>query len=308
MAYTIGLDIGGTTIKAGLFREDSELAETIRVRTYGRINSRDEILSGIAGAITQIQQLGLSKGYGELTGIGIGVPGFVNRLTGEILASANLALKGVNLQTWVQDRVGVLCVIQGDAKLGALAESVQGAGRDVSGLLYVSLGTGVGGGVVVGGRVYEGDHLLAGEIGHAVVDPDGALCGCGKRGCLETVASGPAIANAYRKQVEVSKGVSAADVSSWATVGDRVARAVYQEAAHTLAFVLVNYVTVLDPSLIVVGGGVSLAGPVLFTPLMEGFARYSSPRRAAMVHIVPAKLGDTAGMVGAHILVREALE
>lgn len=308
MAYTIGLDVGGTTIKAGLFWQESELVETVRVRTYGRTNSRDEILSRIAETIAQVQEIGLSKGYGELQGIGIGVPGFVNPFTGEIYASANLALEYVNLKAWVEDRVGVLCVIQGDAKLGALAESVHGAGRNISGFLYVSLGTGVGGGVIVGGKLHEGEHLLAGEIGHTTVDPEGAPCGCGKRGCVETIASGPAIASAYRKRVGLSEAVSAADVSSRAALGDQVARAVYREAAHSLAYVLANCVTVLDPSLIVVGGGVSLAGPVIFGPLQEGFARYSSPRRDPMAQIVPAILGDTGGMIGAHILVQTKLK
>lgn len=307
MSYIIGIDIGGTTIKGGIFSRDSRIIARTRVQSYVNANSCDEILERLTMAIDQLKIEALSRNLGNLMGIGIGVPGAVNRTTGMVYSSANLALKNINLKSWVEERLEVRCYVHGDAKVGAMAEKQYGAGQTAQSLLYVTLGTGVGAALILDGRLYEGDHLLAGEIGHIIVRPEGKPCGCGKSGCLETVVSGPMIAEAYQQRTGGPVDGSAELVARYATMGDSQACDVYREASRVLALVLANYSTVLDLSLIVIGGGLSLAGPVLFDPLREFYAHYTHPRAEYAAQIVPAVLGDESGLMGAQFLVQTVL-
>lgn len=303
MSYKIGIDIGGTTIKAGIFSTDSQLIERTRVKSYDKHNSAAEVLDHIIMAIDLLRSEAALRNLGKLAGIGIGVPGFINRHTGKIYSSANLGLKNINLKVSIEEKVGVPCYIFGDAKVGALAEKYYGAGQHVSSLLYVTLGTGVGSGIIIDSRIYEGEHLLAGEIGHTIVDPVGRPCGCGRRGCLETLVSGPKIVEFYRQYGNNFEGTAEA-VAQRATAGDPQALLVYREAMRVLALALANYVTVFDPSLIIIGGGLSLAGAVLFDPLREFYARYTVRDSSQVAPIVPALLGDSSGLLGAQLLVK----
>lgn len=308
MAYVIGLDVGGTTIKGGVFAGSTSVAAEIRIRTYEKNNERDEILSSMVRAIEQLKQEAHNLKLGELEGIGIGVPGFVKSSIGVVSKAVNIGLIEVNVKKWIEAQVGVPCVVQGDARTGAFAEHLCGAAKGVSSLLYVVLGTGVGSGVILDGHIHEGEHSLSGEIGHTIIDPDGKRCACGKRGCLETMASGPSIVEAYLEKGEDGLDVSSEDIARLAMEGDPSALEAYADAARALAVALSNYCTVVDPAMVVVGGGVSLAGTVLFSPLREFFALYAPTEVNQLIPIVPAMLGDRSGIIGASLLANQFLK
>lgn len=308
MAYVIGLDVGGSTIKGGVFTGTSQSLVDIRVKTYSMQNTRAEILANMSATIRQLMQHASGLGIGDLSGIGIGVPGFVNAGEGVVIHASNLELHDVNLKLWFEKEFSVPCVVQGDARVGALAEREFGAARGSDSLLYIVIGTGVGSGMILDGQVYEGDHFVAGEIGHTILNPDGDLCACGKHGCLETFVSGPRLIAAYQRRLLRDEDVTAKTLSERAAAGEPDAIAVFREAAQTLALALANYCTILDPAIVVIGGGVSLAGPVLFEPLREFFPEYASPLASKSIKIVPAELGDRSGVVGASLLVKECLD
>lgn len=308
MSYVIGLDVGGTTIKGGVFTGTTQSLVDVRVKTYSDENALAKILDSMSGAIRQLMDQASRLGVGELAAIGIGVPGFVNSSEGVVLHATNLSFHDVHLKQWTEEHFGIPCVVQGDARVGALAEREFGAAKGHSALLYVVIGTGVGSGMILHGQIYEGAHSVAGELGHTILDPGGEICACGKRGCLETLVSGPMLIRAYQKRVGREVEVTAKALAERARDGEPDARAVYTDAARTLAVALANYCTLLDPSIVVIGGGVSLAGPVLFDPLREFFAVYASPLASKSIEIVPAVLGDRSGVVGASLLVRGFLQ
>lgn len=305
MSYVIGLDVGGTTIKGGAFSNTFECKAEIRLPTYQKRNHRDEILSTIAMAVQRLKDETASLNLGELAGVGIGVPGFVKSSEGVVYEAANLELTNVNLKNWVEENVGIPCAVQGDARTGALAEHELGAAKGQQSSLYVVIGTGVGSGIILNGHIYEGIHAAAGEIGHAIVNPDGELCSCGKRGCLETIVSAPHISRAYQERTGVTEAISAKMVAERAQMGDSDGQAVFRQVAQSLAQALANCCTIVDPSIVVIGGGVSQAGDVLFQPLREFFSVYASSIARRQIRIVPAELGDRSGIVGASLLASQ---
>ncbi len=308
MSYVIGLDVGGATIKGAVFNDTSEPCCDIRLKTYSSQNTSDEILASMSDAIKQLVTQARVLHLGELAGIGIGVPGFVDSIKGVVLHASNLHLHDVNLKKWLESEFSVPCVIQGDARVGALAERELGAAKGSDSLLYIVIGTGVGSGMILDGQIYEGAHSAAGEIGHTILKPDGQVCACGKRGCLETLVSGPQLIVNYQRRTRRDEHFSAKTLSERAVSGDTDAKAVYRDAAKTLALALANYCTTLDPSIVVVGGGVSLAGEVLFEPLREFFHIYTSPQLSKSIRIVPAQLGDRSGIVGSGLLIKKFLQ
>ncbi|QQE79244.1 ROK family protein [Alicyclobacillus sp. SO9] len=306
MSYVIGLDVGGTTIKGGIFTTTAQPLAEIRFRTYDKNNVRDEILASMSSVIHRLEEQADRLGLGRMEGVGIGVPGFVSSSEGVVYKAANLALINVKLRQWFEERFNVPCVVQGDARTGALGEFEFGAGKGAESLLYVVIGTGVGSGMILNGEIYEGVHALAGEIGHTIIHPDGQLCACGKRGCLETLVSGPAIVREYRNRTESQSETVPEIITKRAEAGEQAALDVYKNVAKTLGIALANYCTIVDPSRIVIGGGVSLAGSVLFNPLREFFRAYASPGAAKSIDIRPASLGDRSGLVGASLLVKKS--
>lgn len=308
MSYVIGLDVGGSTIKGGVFNGTSESCFDIRLKTYTSQNTSNQIFANMSLAIRQLMKQAGALGLGKLAGIGIGVPGFVDSRKGVVLHASNLDLHNVNLRDWFENEFSVPCVVQGDARVGALAEREFGAAQGHDSLLYIVVGTGVGSGMILNGEVYEGAHLVAGEIGHTILKPDGDVCACGKRGCLETLVSGPQLIRAYQKRTQKDEDITAQTLTERAANGEPDAVAVYREVAGSLALALANYCTTLDPSIVVIGGGVSLAGEVLFEPLREFFKAYVSSLASKSITIVPAQLGDRSGVVGSGLIVRKFID
>lgn len=194
--------------------------------------------------------------------------------------------------------------LENDANLAAVGEQRRGAGRGASNLIYVTISTGIGGGLILDGRLYRGSTGTAGEVGHMVVVPDGPRCNCGNRGCLEAIASGTGIARRARRLMRGrtgrrGKAVSAESVVAAARAGDRVAASIVAEAGAALGRALGSLLNLLNPEVIILGGGVSQAGRLLMAPMRASLARASFAESRAAARIVRARLGQDAGLVGA---------
>jgi glucokinase len=192
-----------------------------------------------------------------------------------------------------------------DANAAALGEARYGAARGRANVLYLTVSTGIGGGVVLDGKLYRGSRGLSGEIGHTIVQPNGPLCACGKRGCLEAVAAGPSIARAYVESAGSHESVTAEEVFRRARAGDALAAGIIRDAIKYLGVGIANAINLLDPDLVVVGGGVSRAGDALFVPLREAVRRNCVPSPPGAVPVVPAELGEAVGVLGAVALVAD---
>jgi glucokinase len=311
-SFAIGVDLGGTNLRVAAVTPEGERLETISLPT--RLSAGPAaVLDDMAGAVAEIAK----KQTGELIGIGVGSPGPLELPAGVLHHPPNLpGFDGLNLRTELERRVGRPVQVDSDANLAAYGEALVGAGPafGVDSLMMYTLGTGVGAGIVLGGRIWRGMQGAAGESGHGPLTADGPLCGCGARGCLESYASATAI---VRRAKELGLGadqpLTSSDVAKLAEAGDARALQVFDEAGRALGLSLTHLVNALDLPLYVIGGGAAAAWP-LFAPLMfatlrEGsyVYRMSMPRdplafESGKTHIAPARLGSEAGLLGAALL------
>ena len=252
--------------------------------------------------------------------IGVGMAGLVDIHSGTLLSTPNLVWRNLPLADGLAT-FGLPVTVNNDATAAAWAESRLGASRGYEDSLFVGVGTGIGGGIVAGGRLLRGAHGLAGEIGHVIVEPDGPQCGCGNRGCWEQVASGLAIARAGRRAVTDEPDSAIArlaggdprratgeSVTKAAQGGDEVAIAILATVGRRLGEGVAGLVNVLDPEVVVIGGGVGEAGDVLLGPLRDAFmASVEGADVRPEVPIVPAQLGNDAGAIGAALLALDAV-
>jgi predicted NBD/HSP70 family sugar kinase/biotin operon repressor len=238
---------------------------------------------------------------GRVLGVGMGLPGPVHR-SGVVGSSAILpGWAGTQAAERMGDRLGMHVWLRNDANLGALAESIWGAGRDVAGLVYLKLATGIGAGIVLGGRLFEGAGGTAGEIGHTSLDETGDICRCGSRGCLETYASGTAIAALLTRSLK--EPLSLDDVLARALEGDPGCRRALADAGRHIGAAVADLCNLINPERIVVGGSMAVAGDVLLDPLREAVGLRAIPSAAEDVQIVPGELGERAELLGAVALV-----
>jgi glucokinase len=290
------LDVGGTVIKAGLVDPDGTVRHEERHGT-----GVDRGPAAVVATILDIADALARRGGASM--VGIGVPGIVDSAAGIAHYAANLGWRDVPFAQLIRDRSGVPAVLGHDVRNGALAEARLGAGVGAPSVYFLAIGTGIAGGQVNGGVVDDGASGQAGEIGHLVVRPGGPLCNCGNRGCLEAVASASRIASAYRGLTGTE--ASAAEVARLVTSGDEAARAVWCDAVEALADALAAQVVLADPGRIVIGGGLSLAGPTLFDPLTAALPSRLTFRPPPPIR--PAVLGDRAGLVGAALRAGDRL-
>ncbi len=299
MPLFLGLDFGGTKLAVGLATASGELV------TFARRPTIPDI--GGVGAVQAMRELVEEMGEParEIAAIGISFGGPVARDRQTTLLShhgpgwINFPLVERVHQMWP-----VRIELDNDANAAALGEFRFGAGQGHQNVLYLTVSTGVGGGIVLGGRLYRGARGLAGEVGHTIVWPNGPRCTCGKQGCVEAIAAGPSIARAYvERQPNALAEVTAADVFRLAASGDLIARDVLDRATTFLGIGVANAINVLDPDIVVIGGGVSRAGDALFVPLRYAVAAASAPSPPNAVPIVPTTLGDGVGVLGAVALV-----
>ena len=310
--YAFGIDLGGTTAKIGLFTTSGALLEKWEVAT-DTSNAGEHILENLAAAV-----LGKMKEQSiqpeQVEGVGIGVPG-------PVLDSSIVPIVCANLGGWGERNVsaqlsglldGLKVLVGNDANVAALGEIWMGAAKGAKNAVMVTLGTGVGGGVVVNGKVIDGVHGAGGEIGHITVNRhETAVCGCGKRGCLEQYSSAPGVVRCMKKLLDenpdtpcVLRGTefAAKDVFDAARNGDALAAREVDEMSDTLGMALANIASTVDPEAFLVGGGVARAGDVLFAPLNKHFQEYAF-KSCRETPIKQASLGNDAGIYGAVRLI-----
>ncbi len=249
----------------------------------------------------------------------MGVPAFLDPREGVVFEAPNLpGWKDVPLQRLLSDHLGCPVALGNDANLAALGEWKHGAGAGTNNLIYLTISTGIGGGIITDGRLLLGARGLAAELGHMAVQRESEPCGCGQVGHIEAIAAGPAIArraralilegaeSALAEKVKQGRDLTAKDVGSAAQAEDRLARSVIEEAARTIGRHLASLVHALNPEVIVLGGGVSQTGRLLFEPLVDAMRSHvMNPAYLDGLRVVPAGLGDDAGLVGAMVLARE---
>ncbi|MEU9359733.1 ROK family protein [Streptomyces sp. NPDC048301] len=304
MRHVIALDVGGTGMKAALVGSDGTLLHEAR-RATGRDRGAEAVVETILGFAADLYSYG-EEHFGEgAVAAGVAVPGIVDAERGIAVYAANLGWRDVPLRALIGERLGGVPVALGhDVRTGGLAEGRIGAGRGADRFLFVPLGTGIAGAIGIGGAIEAGAHGYAGEIGHVVVRPDGPECGCGQRGCLETLASAGAVSRAWAS-ASGDPDADAADCAKAVASGDPAALDVWRNAVDALAAGLVTALTLLDPRTLIIGGGLAEAGETLFTPLRAAVEERVTFQK--LPHIVPAALGDTAGCLGAGLLAWDLL-
>ena len=304
--YKFGVDVGGTTVKIGLFSGDGKLEEKYEIAT-DKSDQGAHIIEHIAAKLDEIIA---EKSYGILDcmGVGIGLPGPVDR--GMILGCVNLGWGIFSIVEEFSKAFHNVPVYAGnDANTAALGEYVAGAGKGMKNMMMVTLGTGVGGGIIIDGRILEGANGGAGEIGHIPVNPqEQDICGCGKKGCLEQYASATGIvrvAEKLRKEkgnTALPAGCTAKQVFDYAKEGDELAMQAVEELGRYLGLALASCACVLNPEGIVIGGGVSRAGKILLDVTEKNFQTYVF-KPCRNVKFCLAELGNDAGIYGAAAMV-----
>ena len=310
MRYCIGIDLGGTNIAGGIADLDGKLLLTDSIKT-GLPCPASDIADRIA-LLCRRMATALGLALSDAAWVGIGAPGSVDVDTGTVLYANNLEFDNVPLGQMIHERTGLPVYVDNDANVAAWGEYCAGAGKGSSSMVMVTLGTGVGGGVIVNGRIIEGVHGAGGEIGHITVNPhETAVCGCGKHGCLEQYSSATGVVRCMKKLLDENPDTpctlrgtdfAAKDVFDAARAGDALAAREVDEMTDTLGMALASIASTTDPEMFMVGGGVARAGDVLFNPLREHFKTYafSSCRETP---IVAATLGNDAGIYGAVRLI-----
>ena len=328
-SYSIGVDLGGTNLRIAAVNQQGKLLEKVTLGTQVALG-RDRVVNDMCAAIQQVA--GKHRDSGALLGIGIGVPGIIDMKTGMVHESPNLPdWADYPARNEIEKRLGTRVILENDANSAAFGEKWLGAARDFEDMAMLTLGTGVGGGLVLGGRIWHGMTGMAGEFGHTTVEPNGALCRCGNRGCLEAYASATAVVRMAREAMASGSAVAlvrAADSDSefnakvvydLAMQGDEGARKVFRQVGRALGIVLSDLVNSLNLPIYVIGGGVSNAwdafAPSIFEELHrrsmvyaatapdagdgEGASAKVKPNNATKTVITRALLGSDAGLFGA---------
>lgn len=303
----VGVDLGGTTIKVGICDEQGKLIHTYEGPT-GTEGGSDVVLENIANYVRKIVA-DSSYSWEQVAGIGAGIAGFMDIPEGFVKLSPNLGWRNVPVKKILEEKLGKPVKIDNDANVAALGEAWSGAGAGIPNVVCYTLGTGVGGGIIINGMIYQGFKGMAGELGHMQVVPDleAIQCGCGQSGCLETVSSATGIIRMAKDAVErgdrtslsLVENITAKDVIDAAKAGDEVALRIVHRAAFYLGKSMSAIAVVTNPQRFILGGGVSRAGDILFNPIREIFKKYTPEAGQEGVEIVPALLGNDAGVVGA---------
>jgi len=291
------IDVGGTSIKTALVAEDLRVIHTHRTATR-RVDGSVDV-----GQITElIDELRAKAGDARVVGVGVAAPGIIDEEQGIARAAVNLGWRELPLRALLSEAAGMPVALGHDVRTGGLAEFTVGAATGVRNAMFMPIGTGIAAAVLVDGNRLDADGY-AGEIGHIVVDPDGAECGCGIRGCLETVASAAFIARRYAEASGRSV-TRAADVAQAVRAGDPTAIEVWNGAVEGLATALTTAITLLAPEIVAIGGGLAESGETLLVPLRAALVGRMTFQRVPT--LVRASLGDNAGCVGAAIMAWRA--
>jgi glucokinase len=312
MALTIGVDIGGTKVAAGVVDDNGVILQQTRRQTPSR--NANEIEDTIAEVVDQLCH------DHEVHAVGIGAAGFIDTSGAVVMFAANLAWRNEPLRDEMAKRIGLPVIVENDANAAAWAELRFGAARGESDVVMITLGTGIGCGIVIGGELFRGAHGVAAEMGHMQVVPDGRECGCGKRGCWEQYGSGRAVLREARDIAAIdparaahllslgdgtAEGITGSHVTDAGIAGDPAAVEALARVGHWVGIGLANIAVTLDPGTFVVGGGASAGGDLLLVPARAAFeSRLPGAAYRPVADVRLAHLGNEAGLVGAADLAR----
>ncbi|MFI0444990.1 ROK family glucokinase [Actinomadura sp. 6N118] len=313
MALTIGVDVGGTKVAAGVVDDRGTILEKVR-RPTPSTNPKET-----AEVIAEVVDL-LKGKFEDVSAVGLGTAGFVDETRSTVLFAPNLAWRDEPIKQKVEEQVGLPVVVENDANATAWGEARFGAGRGEDFIVLITLGTGIGCGIIINGELYRGRFGIGAEAGHFRVVPDGRRCGCGNRGCWEQYASGNALVHEARELARVSpamagrllelgdgrpEGISGPEITEAAREGDKAALECFRTVAQWTGQGLADLAAILDPGAFIIGGGLSDAGDLLLDPVRAAFGDALTGRgHRPVADIRIAELGSAAGIVGAADLAR----
>jgi glucokinase len=295
--HYIGIDIGGTTIKAARVDVLGAVAESVKAPTPAE--NLESLIATLGGLISRLQV------SAPVSSVGVGIPGLRNSRTGVIQTSPHIpCIRNINLEGLLRERLAIPVITENDANAGAYGEWRCGAGKGLQHMAYITLGTGLGCGLILSESLFRGASGYAGELGHTVVEPAGRLCSCGATGCIETRVSGPGVVQTA-KEKGILGDTTAASIYSAAMEDNEAAKAVFEETGRYLGMTCSNLINLLNLQAIVVGGGVMAAGDLLLNAVRDEVRRRAFPASAQDCPIVQSHLWPDAGVIGAAMLARD---
>ena len=311
--YHVGIDVGGTGIKVGVLAEDLTILAESSIPTCTAVPFPEQVERIARCVFSAVDAAGLDRNL--IKSVGVGIPGIANTATGDVIKCTNMGWNHVPFREEFRKHLDVPVLIDNDANVAALAESVAGISAGTSSSVFITIGTGIGGGIIINGKIWNGFHGIGGEIGHVIFGLDGIPCTCGNRGCLERYCSATALIRMAREAIamnpetmmlkmvsnDITK-VEARTVIDAAREEDPVASEVYRRYISYLAQAFASITNLLDPEVIVVGGGVSKAGSFLLDPLRKEYPKYILYNDQPVPEIKLAVLGSRAGIIGAAML------
>lgn len=310
--HVIGIDLERvSSVKAGI------------VNLKGKLLAKSEETiknfspTHVVGKISRLVKILLDRAKvdkGKILGIGIGTPGLLDKKEGKVIYSVYPGWRNVEIKKLIEEVTELPVVIDTDTNAPALGEYWFGAGKKARNLIYITIGPGVGAGIIIGGKIYQGVDGTAGEFGHTVIDPEGPLCRCGNRGCLETLAAEPSLVNRVKRSIEsgkkttITESVSKEEITpeviyKAALEGDSLAREAIAQVGRYLGMGVIGLINLLNPEFIIIGGRIIQAARLLIQSVEDVVSRYALPIPARRVRILPAYLGEDAGVIGAATLV-----
>ena len=297
--YSIGVDLGGTNLRAAAVDRDGKILEK-HAQSTDMTRGRDEVIGDIVSGINTVRQkIGTTS---RLAGVGIGVPGFILIEKGYITNSNNLpVLENFPLRDEIERRLGAPIILENDANAAALGEKWMGAGKDVDNLVLLTLGTGIGGGIISDGRVLHGELGMAAELGHITIDPNGNPCGCGNYGCLEKIASATAV-EAMSDLMSVGVHLTSLQVFEKAMDGDEKAKMIFRQMGWALGIGIANLINIFNYPLYLLSGGMLPAWDMFAPSMLEEIRKRSFTFRNSQTRVERATLGNQAGLIGAAYL------
>ena len=312
MALTIGVDIGGTKIAAGVVDEQGAILERVKLATP---KDSAQVAATIAEAVNTVRE------HHEVEAVGLGAAGFVSADRATVLFAANMSWRNEPLRERIEGLVGLPVVVENDANVAAWGEARFGAGNGRDNVVMLTIGTGVGGGVIIDGRLLRGHFGIGAELGHYRVVPDGLPCGCGQHGCMEQYASGSALTRYVKRAAAgdperaktllglgdgTPEGIVGSHITAAAREGDPVALDGFAEIAIWIGQAMADMTAILDPGVFILGGGVSEAGEILAAPVRKHYAEATpATGQRPLAAVVIATLGPDAGIIGAADLARD---
>lgn len=301
----VAVDVGGTSAKGGVMDATGALSAVSTVPLAHLRSDTAAVDAIVSFAAHLVDDARANLGERAVSAVGLGVPGIIDSVAGVGVSSMIMGWRDVPFVQLLSQATGLPVGFGHDVRLAARAETEVGAGHGHDDFLFMTLGTGVGAAFILDGRIYTGAHGLGGELAHFVVEPGGPVCRCGKRGCLEMVSSAEAVGVNYTALGPGRRPANAEQVAAAAAGGDPIAIQVWRRAVDGLAVALSAYAEIMDPELIVVGGGMSAAGPALFEPLAA--ALQSGVSLSHVPSVVPGALGHLAGVYGAGLAAHDQL-